>query len=277
MFAHVTEDEAGGRIGYDCPVNVTRNPPRMFGQIPPTQYDWNFRAFDVPVRVHPVFWLSSAFLAWSFARGGNGEMFLPKLIVGILCIFIAILVHELGHALMTRRFGWRPEIVLYFFGGYATSMRHSTWKDIAVSAAGPLAGFALYGISWGLLYVYGADLAVATIQGNQMAYLAFHALVVSKFINLVWNLANLLPVEPLDGGQIARELWLRYGGRDGMGKHLSMSIVVAGAVTGYCVYCLATNRSVFGLDPMFLAFMFGYLCVQNYQTYEQYRRGGGYW
>lgn len=251
----------------------------MFGQIPPTNYDLNFRAFGVPVRVHPVFWATSAFLAWNFARSPSGELFLPRLIVGILCIFVAILVHELGHALVTGCFGWRSEIVLYFFGGYATSARHSTWRSIAVSAAGPAAGFALFGISWLLLRLYGLQLADAARgrDGDVGAKLALQALGVSYFINLVWNIANLIPVEPLDGGQIARELWLRYGGRNGMGKHLSMSIIASGAVAAYALYQFARKESVFGLEPIFLAFMFGYLCFQNYQTYERYRRGGGWW
>lgn len=256
----------------------------MFGQIPPTDFDLNFRAFGVPVRVHPVFWATSAFLAWGGARSAPGQpadLFLPKLVVGILCIFVAILVHELGHALVTGYFGWRSEIVLYFLGGYATSTRHSTWRSIAVSAAGPAAGFALFGISWLLLRVYGPQLFVAARgqEGDLGAKLALHALGVSYFINLVWNIANLIPVEPLDGGQIARELWVRFGGRNGMGKHLSMSVVVAGAIAVYAVYCIATKQLFFGyLDrPFLIAFMFGYLSYQNYQTYERYRRGGGWW
>ena len=111
----------------------------MFGQISPTKYDLRFSLFGIPIRVHPIFWLTSALIAWD-RDGGD----LRKTLIRVLCIFVAILVHELGHALVTRRFGWNSEIVLYFFGGYATSKRHSTWKDIAVSAAGPGAGFLLY-------------------------------------------------------------------------------------------------------------------------------------
>ena len=109
---------------------------RMFGQPAPTGLDVRFSVVGIPIRIHPGFWLTAGFLAW----GPD-----PKYVfVRILCIFLAVMVHELGHAVVTRWFGWRPEIVLYFFGGYATTQRYSTWKDIAVSAAGPAAGFLLY-------------------------------------------------------------------------------------------------------------------------------------
>lgn len=244
----------------------------MFGQIAPTEFDLNFRVFGIPVRVHPVFWLSSAYLAWSFTGGQGDRLVLPKLLIGTLCIFVAILVHELGHALMNRRFGWESEIVLYFFGGYATSMRHSTWRDIAVSAAGPGAGFLLFGAAWiGLEWIRHTG----PFGSPEMFALLAYALGVSYFINLVWNVANLLPVEPLDGGQISRELFLRYSPGDGMARHLQLSMLVAGGVAAYCIYCYWKKLAVFGLDPVFLGLMFGFLCFQNFQMLEQRRRGGG--
>jgi stage IV sporulation protein FB len=245
----------------------------MLGQIGPTEFDLNFRAFGVPVRVHPIFWLTSAWLAWNMTPSGPQEtQFLPKLIVGILCIFVAILVHELGHALMNRRFGFHSEIVLYILGGYATSTRHSTWRDIAVSAAGPGAGFLLFGASWLGIYAYGG---VLKQNGDAISDLALHALVVSFFINLVWNLVNLLPVSPLDGGQISREFFVWLRPRDGYAIHLQLAMLAAGAVALYSLYCYTQKTAVFGLDPIFLGLMFGFLCFQNFQQYQQHK-GGGY-
>lgn len=259
----------------------------MLGQVNHTEFDLNFRAFGVPVRVHPVFWLTSAYLAWNMTpRTPQGTIDVAKLIVGVLCIFVGILVHELGHALMNRRFGWHSEIVLYFFGGYATSTRHSTWRDIAVSAAGPGAGFLLFGAAcllgvalFGRLPTPFWLIPAAGPFGNEnLNELLYHALAVSFVINLLWNLMNLVPVSPLDGGQISREfcLWLRP--RDGMLVHLRVSMVAAGAVAVYSLICMRNHMSVFGLSPLFLAIMFGYLCFQNFQMYQQYRSGGGgYW
>ena len=69
----------------------------MFGQIQPTPYDLRFEILGIPIRVHPIFWASSAWLAWVPGR-------MDIVLVQMLCIFVAILVHEMGHALMTRRF-----------------------------------------------------------------------------------------------------------------------------------------------------------------------------
>jgi Zn-dependent protease len=235
----------------------------MFGQIPPTPYDLRFRAFGVPVRVHPIFWLTAAFLAW---RGSHGD--LRYVLIRVLCIFVAILVHELGHALVTRYFGWQPEIVLYFFGGYATSARHSTFKDIAVSAAGPAAGFGL------LFAIWMAEPVLARFDLMREPLLR-DALYFSRFINLLWNCVNLLPVLPLDGGHISREICCWLAPRKGMQISLGLSTVVAGLVVLLCLRSRMARTGVFGLDPLFLGIMFGYLAYQSYQAFDAARRG--YW
>ncbi|MEX0716142.1 MAG: M50 family metallopeptidase [Planctomycetaceae bacterium] len=244
----------------------------MFGQVPPTQFDVNFTLFGVPVRVHPVFWMTSAFLAW---RPNE----LDKTIVGVLCVFVAILVHEMGHALVTARFGWRPEIVLYFFGGYATSMRHSTWRDIAVSAAGPIAGFLLFGLVFfgarPLLEML-ASVAPETFHPDSRGMeLLAHAAIFSLFINLVWNVMNLVPVLPLDGGQISRALFERYGGRSGPTNCLWLSLIAAAGIAAWALRARALGEGVLGLDPLFLGIMFGYLAFQSWQELQNpYGRGG---
>lgn len=227
----------------------------MFGQVPQTEYDLRFSAFGIPVRVHPVFWLTSAFLGWRPAQ-------LDVTVVNILCIFVAILVHELGHALMTRSFGWQPEIVLYFLGGYATTTRHSTWRDIAVSAAGPAAGFLLYGGVW-------LTELVLVAQGTRVHPLVAEAIYFSLFINLVWNVMNLVPVLPLDGGQISREFFCWYKPRGGMQLSLQISMIAGGAVALVSLYRMFNDETVFGLDPRFLALMFAYLAFQSYQALQQ--------
>ena len=251
----------------------------MFGQIQPTPYDLRFEILGIPVRVHPIFWASSAWLAWE-----PGE--LDKVLLRVLCIFVAILVHEMGHALMNRRFGWHSEIVLYFFGGYATSMRHTTGKDIAVSAAGPAAGFTLYLlIRFLVLPLYGNIQELAPDQfgpDTRLHELATDAIRVSLFINLVWNVLNLLPVLPLDGGQISREYWNWVRPRNGMEICTKLSMISSGAVAAWSVYSTTnpgepwTIGSLFGLErPIFLGLMFGYLCYLSYQELQNMR--GRYW
>ena len=233
----------------------------MFGQPAPTGLDVRFSVVGIPIRIHPVFWLTAGFLAW----GPD-----PKYVfVRILCIFLAVMVHELGHAVVTRWFGWRPEIVLYFFGGYATTQRYSTWKDIAVSAAGPAAGFLLYA-----MFLIGAvALADDQVRGLATSPVLYDAVHFSLFINLVWNLMNLVPVLPLDGGRISQELCCWVSPRNGLLMSIGISVVASGSVAAWAGYCLYTHQGLLGLDPMFLAFMFGYLAYQGVQQLQAIQRG----
>ena len=233
----------------------------MFAQIPSTPYDLRFSVVGIPVRVHPIFWVTSVFLAWEPGR-------LDLVFVRVLAIFVAVLVHELGHAFVTRWFGWYPEIVLYFFGGYATTTRHSPWKDIAVSAAGPAAGFAVF-----FLLLFGA--VPAARNGTLQNELLRDALSFSLFINFVWNVMNLLPVLPLDGGHISRDFFCWLSPRRGLGLSLKVSIVASGAVALWSLRCLQLKVGVLGLDPLFLTIMFGYLCYQSILAHQALTRG--YW
>lgn len=262
----------------------------MFGQIPPTAYDLRFELLGIPVRVHPVFWATSAFLAWYPGR-------MDIVLVQVLCIFVAILVHEMGHALMTRRFGWQPEIVLYILGGYATSVRHSTWRDIAVSAAGPGAGFLLLLAIWLPCRISGVlepgstfmqphfdpqvmqNWPAAIADGTRGNQLFQSAIDFSLFINFMWNAINLLPVLPLDGGQISREYWNWARPNTGMQICLKLSLIASGAVAVWSALSLTTKDKAawwtvgnqLGLDAMFLGLMFGYLCYRSYQELQNIR------
>ncbi len=257
----------------------------MFGQVGETPYDLRFTLLGIPVRVHPVFWITSAFLAW-----GDGSD--PAAIVArVLCIFIAILVHELGHALVTTRFGWRSEIVLYFFGGYATTTHHAPKKNIAVTAAGPLAGFALFFLVWTPLWFTGnfaegatfwkptfdagalAEWPPAIAFGTRWNEIIVSTLYFTLWISFLWNVMNLVPVLPLDGGHISRELFTLYGGRNAQENCIKLSVIASGAVTAAGLWALTNKSGLLGADPLFLTIMFGYLCFQNYQSLQNYRHG----
>lgn len=253
----------------------------MFGMAGETEFDVRFRLLGIPVRIHPIFWLSSALLVW------NGDR-LDLVVVGMLCVLVSVLVHELGHALMSRRYGYPSEIVLYFMGGYATTSRFSTWRRIAVTAAGPGVGLALFALTYGLW-------AVLIRQAPQLVRdyeVITYATRILLFANLVWSVMNLVPCLPLDGGQIMQALVFQYGGRQAVALAMRISIAASAAVALWAVYCLQQEKAgnwvnlipfpqwlipdfpVELLQPggTFLAFFFGYLCAQNVIAYNEMRR-----
>lgn len=226
----------------------------MFGQqFPPTDYDLRFSVTRVPVRVHPVFWLTAAWISWMDRQ-------LDLTLIGMLCVFASILLHELGHAWMTRRLGnRRPEIVLEFFGGYATTGQHSRWGNIAVAAAGPGAGLLLYG---SLRLLTKTD-AFRSWEISEYPWFAIGNLI---SMNWAWSLMNLVPVWPLDGGQIARQV---IGFRQPYRQDeitTKLSIAVGVGMVAWSLLSPETVSAIFWNDSKFFVFFFAYLAFLNYQS-----------
>jgi len=232
----------------------------MFCSSEPTPYDVRFGLWGIPVRVHPFFWLFAALLGWNVDD-------LPGTALWIACVFVSVLVHELGHALTARQCGWRPHIVLTAFGGYAAyfpTWRISTAQRIGIIFAGPAAGFLLYSLMLALKQSLVGN-GFYTPQALEIP-LNFRLIQVVGFllyINLWWSLFNLLPVYPLDGGQIMREV-LGHWRRDGVRLALQISFAVACLGAVYFLFVLRPSRTFNGL-------LFASLAFDNYQMLNSRR------
>ncbi len=247
----------------------------------PTDYDIRFRLFGVPVRVHPLFWLTALLL------GGIDDM-QPKLVLlWIVVAFVSVLVHEFGHAVAIRHYGWRPWITLYGLGGLASyepglrntyesyAGRSAGWlPQVVIALAGPLAGFLFLGAivagvklgGGGVNFHWGGPTGITwRLSGFQQANLA-ELVRFLIFANLYWGLLNLLPIYPLDGGKVARELAVVWGGRRGVEWSLAVSMATAGLVAVYALF--------FWSKPLFSVLMFGYLAFISYQMLQAIRQAG---
>jgi stage IV sporulation protein FB len=245
----------------------------FLGEPPPTQADLHFRLFGFPVRVHPFFWLVTLVL------GLGGDVADPiNTLIWVAVVFVSILVHELGHAFLQRYYGGEPRITLYGFGGLAScdDCDRSPRAQILISLAGPLAGFLLAGLVIAVLAVTGhlrgleARLIPVDWVPFDLRYLQQYEKLSPRDtliwdllqVNILWGLMNLLPIYPLDGGRIARELFTLNNARSGIIQSLQVSIGVAVLVA---VYALAANRDVY------LCILFGLLAYGNFQTLQNYR------
>ncbi|MEO2046375.1 MAG: site-2 protease family protein [Pirellulales bacterium] len=249
----------------------------------PTQADLHFKLFGFPVRIHPYFWLIAVLLG---LRGSSTPP--AQLMTWIATLLVSILVHELGHAFMQRHFGGRPWITLYAMGGLAAcdDCDRSTRSQVLISLAGPVAGFLL-----ALIVVMGANLTghlvgfiapwikpslemlgmekvvlLATSMGtiywfpfesNNMNHLISGLLQV----NILWGCVNLLPIYPLDGGHVARELCQFWKPRQGIILSLQISM-----------FC-AAGMAILGFlsSGLFIALFFGYFAYMSYRTLQAYQ------
>ena len=183
----------------------------------------------------------------------------------------------MGHALAARAYGWQPQITLHGFGGLASYQPtyRSTRAQILITAAGPGAGFSVRGADrcgdcrWrGTSVVFGwrfgslLPIRFEAFDSDQLNMLISDLL----YINIFWGLVNLLPVYPLDGGQISRELFGLVSPADSVRQSLWLSVIAAAAVA-----VLAFTR----LDDKYIAFFFAYLAYTSYSTLQAFGAGGG--
>jgi Zn-dependent protease len=238
----------------------------LLGEPPPTQADLNFSVLGIPVRVHPFFWLVGAILGLN----GGSEPVTFFIWMGVL--FVSILVHELGHALMFRAYGGQPWITLYGMGGLASCNHrpHGVAANVAISFAGPAAGFLLAGSVLAAIRFSGREIIVipwivpfayAPFVNPNLNDLVWFLL----YVNFAWGLVNLLPIYPLDGGKISRELLVGVHPRQGVVWSLGLSMAAAAAMA---IYGLR-------LQSLFIVIFFGYLAFSSFTTLQAYQRWGG--
>jgi stage IV sporulation protein FB len=239
----------------------------------PTPYDLRFRLFDVPVRVHPMFWVFTAILGWNFWN----DYGFPYLALWVGCVFASVLLHEMGHVLMGRAFGTRGHIVLYTFGGLATGSTdlRRRWQRIAVLAAGPLAQLVLLVPIWAV-----AGGVVPKIHPFLPPTTTELALSMLWRINLWWPLLNLLPVWPLDGGQISREALEGGLGARGVQAALILSIGVSGLLAAHALL-YETNKQLLlpfvGPLGMYTALLFLSLAMSSFQALQAEKARREHW
>ena len=255
----------------------------FLGEPPPTQADLHFRLFGFPVRVHPFFWVVALLLGM-----GGGPADPIETLIWIPVVFVSILAHELGHAFTQRYYGGQPWITLYSFGGLAScdDCDRSPRAQILISLAGPVAGFLLAALVFLLLRItghlsgfawsrsgidlesMGANIVLVLHLGLFVVYfepVASDAMnhVVGDLlqVNILWSILNLLPIYPLDGGRVARELFTLKNARNGVIQSLQLSI---GSAILVAVYALINNQ-------LFTCILFGVLAYGNFQTLRNYR------
>jgi Zn-dependent protease len=215
------------------------------GYIMKTSSGFNFNIFGFSVQVDWSFFLMALILGSSLSD-------LDLLAIWIAAVFISVLAHELGHAFAAQKYGMAPWIELYSGGGLTHSQHSyplSHFERITLSLAGPAAGFLFAGIVWFIRRIL-PDILISRYLWAVMAFLLW--------INVVWGILNLLPILPLDGGNVMRTLVHRIQGNADDRLPLQISIG-----TGIVIFILAiVSRHFWG------AILCGWFTYRNYQQLQ---------
>ena len=214
-----------------------------------------FRLFGFPITVEPWHWAVLAFLSGGLLQLNNREMLL-YVVMFVAAGFVSILIHELGHAFMSRRLGCRRvEIIMHGMGGVAIShdVRFTRGQHILVSIAGP----ALQAFCGGLVYL---------LLWKDVVPAAPAAMLLSLFVlvSIFWAVINLLPVYPLDGGQIL--VYALGPQRQVLSLRISMLTAIAAGVAMF----LWSARD--GRPELLFPLLLGFMAWQNYQTLQRMRQ-----
>ncbi|MGZ4692135.1 MAG: site-2 protease family protein [Acidimicrobiales bacterium] len=155
----------------------------------------SFHVGPIPVTVDPSFFMIILLLGF---LGLNPDDFQPVLLVSWVAIaFASVLFHELGHAVAFRRFGVQPRVTLYGMGGLTSGQgRLTPVESITVSLAGPLSVLLLIGLPALWLQSQGS---ITTSVGRTILSQVI-------WINVGWSVLNLIPMLPLDGGNVTMSL-----------------------------------------------------------------------
>lgn len=235
-----------------------------------------FTIFGIPVVVEPWFWVVTAVFGNAIGAMGSSDPTVYMWVgVWMAICFISILVHELGHAVTGIRLGGGSTwIKLWSMGGLAYNQggRFTPKTRAMMIIAGPGAGLCLFvivasvtmvmwpkGVGFEVLWHW----MIFSLNPNDMSYPTqavfwenipkMRVLKTLVMINFWWSLVNLLPVYPLDGGQLI-DCFMKSR------KKMHQIGMITGAVVAAIGY--------FYFGSFYVAILFGFLAYQNYLGYK---------
>lgn len=166
------------------------------------------------IKLDPSWFLIAGLITWTLSvqyfpttiPDQEPATYLILAIIAMLGFFGSLLLHELAHSLVARRFGVQIKgITLFLFGGVAEleTEPKSARAELWIALAGPAMSLCL-AIGFALLAALAGAVSGGVALSTVLGYLIT--------INLIIAVFNLVPAFPLDGGRVLRAyLWHRHG------------------------------------------------------------------
>jgi membrane-associated protease RseP (regulator of RpoE activity) len=173
----------------------------------------------IPITIGP------AILAGLAVLGVLSRLSGALLVAWVVLGFVALLIHELGHAVAFRHYGVAAFISFWALGGFTApddqeaAARLSDRELLVVTVAGPMVG----------LVVGAATLLVGFVARDALRPVRM-PIFLWLFVNLGWAIFNLMPVSSLDGGQALEHLAGAVMGRPGRAIGLALGLLGSGLI-----------------------------------------------
>ncbi len=207
-----------------------------------------FTLFGISVFIHWT-WLLAAVVMYQF----YGESY--TFFVTYPALFGIVLLHEFGHSLACRSVGGRAEkITLFPLGGIAyVQPPHRPGAVLWSIAAGPLVNVLLIPVS-AIAWVY----LIGDTPGDQWT-VTQQVVEHLAYVNVILLIFNMLPIYPLDGGQIVQALlWFMVGYRRSLFAVAVFGMAAAGVLG---LWALMNGR-------IYMILMAGFMGMQAWRGYQ---------
>ena len=229
-----------------------------------------------PIHLHMGFFVTAVLLSSPFWHRFN----LTGLLLAVLFVAIilaSILVHELAHAEVARRYRLRAlRIDIHVFGGLVQFpwLPHTRSQDFAITLAGPMSNLAIGLVALGLLAIVpGAERELIQIANQYVPGPPVHSILeqllrATAYLNLGLCAVNLIPAFPLDGGKllylVIEERW---------NPNLATLVVSGLGLVFACVSAFVLICTVLAGIPIWAPPEFGL----NWRAFQAARQGRGGW
>lgn len=198
--------------------------------------------FGTELRIHATFLLLLLWVGVS-AYVSEGEVASALNVLFVLALFFCVVLHEFGHALMARRFGFRTrDITLLPIGGVARleKLPDDPGQEILVALAGPAVNVVIWAV---LVFVLGSEAHLKGLEEFDLSGMGFLSQLAT--VNLILVLFNLIPAFPMDGGRVFRAALTFWLGRPratavaaGAGQIIAMLFALFGLMSGNLILLL---------------------------------------
>lgn len=169
------------------------------------KWQWKLGRFaDIDVNIHTTFLLIVGWYGYMYWLDGRSIASVIEGVALILLLFVAVTLHEYGHALTARRYGIKTrDITLYPIGGVARleRMPDKPLQEFWVALAGPAVNLVIAAALFGWLFFTNTFLPVRELTLSTVPFIERLAI-----INISLVLFNLIPAFPMDGGRVLRAL-----------------------------------------------------------------------